>query len=106
MLDKTKYGYENHFIIAFFQTVLNLTILGAAIGGALAGIVIFTTGVLLKIRHSSLKSSKVKDDTDIQIEISRVEKSDKNKTAHFRAFMLREPIVSSTPAESFFGRVN
>uniref|UniRef100_A0A8W8HU46 VWFA domain-containing protein n=1 Tax=Magallana gigas TaxID=29159 RepID=A0A8W8HU46_MAGGI len=88
------------------ETVLNLTILGAAIGGALAGIVILTTGVLLKIRHSSLKSSKVKDDTDIQIDISRVEKSDKNKTAHFRVFMLREAIVSSTPAESFFGRAH
>lgn len=86
--------------------MLNLTILGAAIGGTLAGIVILTTGVLLKIRHSSLKSSKIKDDTDIQIDISRVEKSDKNKTTHFRAFMLREPIVSSTPAESFFGRVH
>lgn len=88
------------------ETVLNLTIPGAAIGGALAGIVILTTGVLLKIRHSSLKSSKVKDDTDIQIDISRVEKSDKNRTAHFRAFMLREPIVSSTPGESFFDRVH
>ncbi|XP_065943738.1 von Willebrand factor A domain-containing protein 7 [Magallana gigas] len=88
------------------ETVLNLTILGAAIGGALAGIVILTTGVFLKIRHSSLKSSKVKDDTDIQIDISRVEKWDQNKTAHFRTFMLREPIVSSTPAESFFGRVH
>lgn len=88
------------------ETVLNLTVLGAAVGGALAGIVIFTTVVLLKIRHSSLKSSKVKDDTDIQIDISRVEQSDKNKTAHFQTFMLREPIVSSSPAESFFGRVH
>ncbi|XP_052698330.1 von Willebrand factor A domain-containing protein 7-like isoform X1 [Crassostrea angulata] len=88
------------------ETVLNLTILGAAIGGALAGIVIFTTGVLLKIRHSSLKSSKVKDDTDMQTGISMVEQSDKNKTAHFRTFMLRESIVSSTPTESFFGRVH
>lgn len=86
--------------------MLNLTILGAAIGGALAGIVIFTTGVLLKIRHSSLKSSKVKDDTDMQTGISMVEQSDKNKTAHFRTFMLRESIVSSTPTESFFGRVH
>uniref|UniRef100_K1RCH7 Hemicentin-1 n=1 Tax=Magallana gigas TaxID=29159 RepID=K1RCH7_MAGGI len=42
------------------QTVLNLTVLGAAIGGGLAGIVILTTGVLLKIRHSSLKSLKCK----------------------------------------------
>nr|XP_034325428.1 von Willebrand factor A domain-containing protein 7 isoform X2 [Crassostrea gigas] len=88
------------------ETVLNLTILGAAIGGALAGIVILTTGVLLKIRHSSLKSSKVKDDTDTQIDISRVEKWDQNKTDHFQAFMLREPIVCSAPAESFFGRVH
>lgn len=86
--------------------MLNLTILGAAIGGALAGIVILTTGVLLKIRHSSLKSSKVKDDTDTQIDISRVEKWDQNKTDHFQAFMLREPIVCSAPAESFFGRVH
>uniref|UniRef100_K1QNT8 Protein G7c n=1 Tax=Magallana gigas TaxID=29159 RepID=K1QNT8_MAGGI len=67
------------------ETVLNLTILGAAIGVALAGIVILTIGVFLKIRHSSLKSSKVKDDTDIQIEISRVEKKKpKNNKRVFR----------------------
>lgn len=85
--------------------MLNLTVLGAALGGALAGIII-TTGVLLKIRHSSLKSSKVYDDQDIQIDISRVEQSDKNRTAHFQASVLREPTISSKPAESFFGRVH